>query len=88
MTSILGVLVFSVILVMIPFALGGWLLAGWRPFIATLVLWAIAVFVFQLWSFGWFYIPFQYLIALAGYAYGGKLRTGKKIEQVLDGEKK
>lgn len=84
MAVILGWVAFSVALVMLPFWVMGWLFAGWRPFLVPLVLWGLAVFVFQMWSFGWLYLPFQYLLAVAGYSHGGTVRTGKKVEQLMN----
>jgi hypothetical protein len=58
LTIIGGWLLMSLLVVMLPFWVIGWLFAGWRPFLTTLILWASAVFVFHLWSFGWLYLPF------------------------------
>jgi hypothetical protein len=70
-------------MVMLPFFLIGWLLKGWRPFATTLFLWTVAVFVFSLWQFSWWAVPFQYFIALSGYLAGAKIRTGKELEELL-----
>jgi hypothetical protein len=82
-TIILGWILAGLVMVMLPFFLFGWLLKGWRPFVTTLVLWTIAVFVFSLWQFAWWAVPFQYFIALAGYLAGAKIRTGKELEELL-----
>ena len=82
LTILLWWLVASVLLVMLPFWVMGWLFAAWRPFTMTLILWGLAVFAFHLWSFGWLYLPFQYFLALAGYLHGGSVRTGTKIEDL------
>jgi hypothetical protein len=83
MTVILGILFFSFLFGLLPFFAVGWLFAGWRPFLMTTALCALAFFVFKTWTFGWLFLPFGYFMALAGYLAGGKVRTGKEVDEIL-----
>jgi hypothetical protein len=88
MGTILSILLLSAALQLIPFMFFGWLLKGRRPYLMTFVGLLVFTFILHAVPFHWLTFILQYLLGMALYAVGAKIRTGKSTEAIFQGEEK
>lgn len=86
MGAILSILFLSFIMQFIPFFAVGWLLKGWRPFLASFVGTSIFIFVIKAIPAGIVSFAIAYFVGVAMYALGGRVRTGKSTDEILSGK--
>lgn len=86
MGTIIAMFIGLVALTFLPTLAIGWLLKGWRPYLASCLIFVGFLVFHPNVNFHPIASFLHYFVIVALYALGGKVRTGKSTDQILSGK--